>query len=285
MRKETVLSTLFFSLLLLACEDPISIDLPSSRSYIVVEGWITDQPGPYRIKLSQTLPFDSRETNPKISGASVSILSRANTYLLTEDANAPGEYLTDSAEFVGVVGMNYRLAIEVNGKTIVSDTEPMRPSPPFDTLTYTFVENIFVPETFSFTSGFLVTGFVTDSSTRNDYYRWKVTENGVSYDRAQDLILITDRFFNGQRFGFEVSGILFQEGDTVSIDQYSIDQSAFEYLRNLNTQAIGLGKSTSTPPSTVRGNLRNLLDDNEVILGYFGVSSVSRGEVIIQNNQ
>ena len=271
--------------MLSACEDPISIELPSSRSYIVVEGWITDQPGPYRIKLSQTLPFDSRETNPKISGANISILSRANTYLLTEDANAPGEYLTDSAEFVGAVGMNYRLAIEINDKTIVSDTEPMRPSPPFDTLTYTFVENIFVPETFSFTSGFLVTGFVTDSSTRNDYYRWKVTENGVPYGRAQDLILITDRFFNGQRFGFEVSGILFQEGDTVSIDQYSIDQSAFEYLRNLNTQAIGLGKSTSTPPSTVRGNLRNLEDDTEVILGYFGVSSVSRGEVVIQGVQ
>lgn len=285
MRRAFVLSSLFASFFWVGCEDPISIDLPSSRSYLVVEGWITDQPGPYRIKLSQTLPFDSKETNPKISGASVSILSRASSYQLIEDADAPGEYLTDSAELVGMVGMSYRLAIEVNGKTIVSDTKEMRPSPPIDTLTYTFVENVFVPETFSFTSGFLVTGFVTDSSTRNDYYRWKVSENGVSYSRAQDLILITDRFFNGQRFGFEVSGILFQEGDTVTIEQYSIDQSAFEYLRNLNTQAIGLGKSTSTPPSTVRGNLRNLADDSEVILGFFGVSSVSQQGVVIQDNQ
>ncbi len=267
------------------CEDPIEIDLPSGKSYLVVEGWITDEPGPYRVKLSQTLPFDSPESNPKLSNARVYINARNNNYFLTEDSGNPGEYLTDSAEFRAVQGENYRLVVEWQDKIIVSATNSFRKAPPIDTISYSFIPSIFVPETFSFTSGYLVTGFVSDPDTKDDYYRWKISKNGIPYDTAEDLILITDRFFNGKRFGFELSSILFQVDDTLSIHQYTIDQSAFDYLKNLNTQAVGLGKSSSTPPSIVRGNLSNLNDSQEVILGYFGMSSVSSAQVVIKKIQ
>tara|TARA_R110000744_G_scaffold77289_1_gene152693 strand:+ start:350 stop:1207 length:858 start_codon:yes stop_codon:yes gene_type:complete len=285
MRKSALLFVVLTFFLLQACEDPISIDLPSGSTYLVVEGWITDQPGPYRVRLSQTLPFDSPETNPKISDAKVYITSKGVNYFLTENPETPGEYLTDSAEFVGTPGVNYKLVIEWDDKVIISTENSFKAAPPIDTLTYSFVPNIFVPETLSFTSGYLVTGFVSDPATENDYYRWKVSENGISYDRAEDLILITDRFFNGKKFGFELSSLLFQVDDTVTVSQYTIDAAAFEYLKNLNTQAIGLGKSTSTPPSLVRGNLKYLSDDGGVILGYFGMSSVSSAKVIIKKNQ
>lgn len=266
----------------LSCEDPIDIELPSGEPNVVVEGWVTDQPGPYRVKLSKTLPFDSPDTNPRISGAAVSIIvNGSRTYILVEDADHPGEYITDSLELRGAVGSSYRLVVETEDKIITSTSEIMNPSPPFDTLQYSYIQNIFIPETFSFTSGYLVTGFVNDAAERSDYYRWKVIENGLAYDRAEDLILITDRFFNGKRFGFEVSGILFQSSDTVTIQQYSLNENSFDFLRNLNIQAIGLGRSTSTPPSQVRGNLRNINDGDETILGYFGVSSVAEAEVIL----
>jgi len=285
MGRASKLITLFIALLLVACEDPISIDLPSGKTYVVVEGWITDKPGPYRIKLSETLPFDSPDTNPKISDAVVYINAKNTNHFLSEDPDHPGEYLTDSATFVGQAGVLYKLVVEWQDKVIVSTTSSFKEAPPIDTLTYTFVENIFVPETFSFTSGYLVTGFVHDPATENDYYRWKITENKIPYDRAEDLILITDRFFNGKRFGFELSSLLFQADDTVTVEQYTIDESAFNYLKNLNTQAIGLGKSNSTPPSQVIGNLKNINDDQEVVLGYFGMSGVSSRQIVIKKNQ
>jgi len=274
------------TLVLLGCEDPISIDLPAGESFVVVEGWITDQPGPYRIRLSETLPFDSPETNPPVSNAVVSIFTnRGTATVLTEDPGSPGDYLTDSSTFTGIPGISYTLEVRIDEKVIISSSELLKESPIFDTLTSTFVENIFVPETLSFTSGYLVTGFVSDPDTREDYYRWEITENGFVYEKAQNLVLITDRFFNGKTFGFELSSILFHLSDTVTIQQYSLDKQSFEFLRNLNIQAIGLGKSSSTPPSLVRGNLQNIRDTDEIVLGYFGASGVSSATLIIEDPQ
>ncbi len=282
MKPRRFLAILFVSILF-SCEDPISIELPGQENFVVVEGWITNQPGPYRVKLSQTLPFDSESATSKISGASVEIVNhRQERFSLQEDPEAPGEYLTDSATFIGIVGHRYSVQVQWAGKHIVSAAELMREVPEIDTLTYSFVRDVFVPETLSYTSGYLVTGFVVDPDTRNNYYRWKLRQNGVLHGDADDLILITDRFFNGKRFGYELSAVLFQRGDTISIEQFSLNQGAFDFLRNLNIQAIGLGKATSTPPSLVRGNLSNLNDEGEIILGYFGASSTSQASVIIE---
>lgn len=266
-----------------ACEDPISIELPSEGPFVVVEGWVTDQPGPYRVKLSETLPFDSRQTGASISNAQVEIVNqRQERFLLREDPVRPGEYVTDSSEFRGAVGHSYRVEIRWNDKFIVSAPELLREVPSIDTITYEFVRDVFIPETLSFTSGYLVTGFVEDPEGRSNYYRWRLSENGIPYKRPEDLILITDRFFNGKRFGYELSSRLFQKGDTITIEQHSLSQGAFNFLRNLNIQAIGLGKATSTPPARVRGNLRNMSNEEEIILGYFGASSVVSATVIIE---
>ena len=271
---------------ILSCEDPISVDLPSEESFVVVEGWITDQPGPYRVKLSQTLPFGSDQLSSKVSNASVEIVNhRQERFQLSEDPANPGEYLTDSASLIGTVGHSYFLEIRWSGYHITSAFETMREVPEFDTLTFSFLPSVFERETLSFRSGYLISGIVTDPDTRNNYYRWKVSKNGALFNKAEDLILITDRFFNGKRFVYELSSILFQVGDTVAIEQYSLNQRAFDFLRNLNIQAAGLGKSSSTPPALVRGNLTNLNNENEVILGYFGASSISKASTIIESMQ
>lgn len=268
---------------IVSCEDPISIDLPSEESFVVVEGWITDQPGPYRVKLSQTLPFDSDQLSSKISNASVEIVNhRQERFPLAEDPANPGVYLTDSASLRGAVGHSYFLEIQWAGYHITSTFETIREVPEFDTLTYAFLPSVFERETLSFRSGYLISGIVADPDTRNNYYRWKVSKNGELFNKAEDLILITDRFFNGKRFVYELSSILFQVGDTVTVEQYSLNQRAFDFLRNLNIQAVGLGKSSSTPPAIVRGNLTNLNNESEVILGYFGASSISKASTIVQ---
>jgi len=271
---------------LLSCEDPISIELPQGDPYVVVEGWITNRPGPYRVTLSETLPFNSPESNPSISNARVLIVTnRGSSFELTEDAQNPGEYLTDSVDFVGVPGTSYTLEVRIGEKLIVSTSELLGEAPAIDTIEHTFVEGIFVPETLSFTSGYLITGYVSDPESNGNYYRWQITENGLPYQRAEDMVLITDRFFNGKRFGFELSKILFQLNDTVTIDQYTLNKQSFEFLRNLNIQAIGLGKSSSTPPSVVRGNLQNINDVNEIVLGYFGASGISSSTIVIVDQQ
>jgi hypothetical protein len=65
------------------------------------------------------------------------------------------------------------------------------------------------------------------------------------------------------------------------VKQYSITETAYQYWENLkknNKEAVDLfGKQ----PAQVKGNIFNVSDSTEVVLGYFGVSSVTTRRIII----
>lgn len=65
------------------------------------------------------------------------------------------------------------------------------------------------------------------------------------------------------------------------IKQYSLTETAYHYWENLrknNKEAVDLfGKQ----PAQVKGNIFNVSDSTEVVLGYFGVSSVTSRRIIV----
>jgi len=58
------------------------------------------------------------------------------------------------------------------------------------------------------------------------------------------------------------------------VNQQSITKSAYEYWRNINLVANQTGSIFDAPPAAVQGNLYNVNDPTETVLGYFEVSSV-----------
>jgi len=136
-KNSTVRKTFAYAALLLlltnnACIEDFTPDIENDTGLLVVEGLITDAPGPYEVRLSRSAPFDSFEliVEPEL-GASVSIVDGdGNETLLIEDSAEPGLYITEPNAIQGVVGQTYELHIETrNGRRYRSLPETMLPAP------------------------------------------------------------------------------------------------------------------------------------------------------------
>ncbi len=57
-----------------------------------------------------------------------------------------------------------------------------------------------------------------------------------------------------------------------NVRQLSISRDAYEYWRRVGEVVNNTGSVFDTPPAPIKGNLYNVNDENEVVLGYFEVS-------------
>ena len=104
-----IITSFFFA----SCTKEIDIDLNSSSPQIVIEGNISDEPGPYTVKLSKTVNFSDANIHPPVTGASVIISDNTGvTDTLTEIAS--GLYQTH--RIIGTSGNTYTLKVIVEGK-------------------------------------------------------------------------------------------------------------------------------------------------------------------------
>lgn len=75
--------------------------------------------------------------------------------------------------------------------------------------------------------------------------------------------------------GFPITGAL------VEVQQYSITPNAYDYYKLLGDQAQNTGNLTDTPPAAIIGNIRNINDAKEKVVGYFGAAGVTKTRLFI----
>lgn len=278
MLRLTIIS-LFLLALASSCEDPIDIDIPDGPERLVVEGWITDQPGPYEIKLSITNNFNDTALNPKIQNASVSVMdSRGGVFDFTEQS--PGSYLS-SPDWEGEPGFTYTGMITLSdGTKVVSSPEPLSAVPELDSLFYkevfpaTIIDGIIQEE-------FFLGGTIQDPPNVDNFYRWRLTQNANPLIDIESIIIFSDRFVDGNDFQLEVPQLLFGRLDTIVVQQESISEKAFDYYDLLIAQATTLGQSSGTAPAILRGNMTNESNPEQIVLGYFGAAAIVLDTIII----
>jgi hypothetical protein len=113
---KKILILIFFALLL-ACQEVYNPDdIDADLKIPVIEGYLHDGPGPYRVELFWAAGFYDRSYTP-ISGAYVTISdNQGNVEILTESAN--GRYYTDKNGIRGTSGRIYTLHIELTDGSI-----------------------------------------------------------------------------------------------------------------------------------------------------------------------
>jgi hypothetical protein len=118
-----------FPLLLLilsaACIDPLDVLVSIPPNQLVVDGLITDKPGPYQVKLfySNTLNGSTLSPYQLVTKATVSVTDNLGNKSLFYEIT-PGIYRTKINEITGVVGRSYFLTIKTeNGKTYQSSNQ------------------------------------------------------------------------------------------------------------------------------------------------------------------
>ena len=119
---------LFILVLLLVegCIDPLEVAIPEVRLQLVVDGFITNLPGPYSIRLYSARPLETDldrivpETLARVSLKD----DQGNSEVLTE--TEPGVYTTRENGIRGEIGRKYSITIRTKaGKEFYSDPEEL----------------------------------------------------------------------------------------------------------------------------------------------------------------
>src|SRR6478736_6435951 len=139
MLTRSIIPILF--ILIVACVDPLKIKLLPETNKLVVDGLITNEAGPYEVKLSYSLGFDNTTLKKPtmVTGASVWIIDDlGNSEKLSEESS--GIYRTSINGIQGIVGRAYSLKIKTaSGHEYQSDPQRLTPSGEINDVSFEFV--------------------------------------------------------------------------------------------------------------------------------------------------
>ncbi|MCB9036371.1 MAG: DUF4249 domain-containing protein [Lewinellaceae bacterium] len=299
---------LFF--LALACTSCIEEFQPALKNFdnlLVVDGHIANEPGPYTIKLSTSANLDIVKYNP-LPGATVAIEEENGPVEILIETE-PGVYQTSASGIQGEIGRKYQLRIatpdgrryESGFEEIKQPTEIASVSAKYDTRYYDAEEGPIPGYQFYIGTG--------PSPYEKDYYLW-LMEGTYKYKADLNITHVyTDRirpFQNGDSLKtcwltYQVSKLttastanqaerqlagvplFFLRGDNKKLSiryslltrQYSISHEAYLFWNGIERQSSQDGSLYTTQPYQIRGNIRNVQDPDEPVLGYFFAAGVS----------
>jgi hypothetical protein len=81
------------------------------------------------------------------------------------------------------------------------------------------------------------------------------------------------------------NGLRFKDTYKILVHQMSISPNAHRFLRLIQQQIKISGSIFDQPPANIRGNIYNLKNPDEVVIGYFMASDVDTKEVYIYKNR
>lgn len=167
---------LFFVLLLVgACIDRLQFDTGElNQGILVVDGNITDQPGPYVIKLFRSSNVDDilNFEEPFIVEKVTLLDDAGNSEVLSSSGS--GIYQTKANGMRGVVGRKYSLRIElVNGGIVESTPDEMKPVGGIDSLYWEFES--FSPLNSETRYGFRIFVDARKAPGNDNFVRWRYT--------------------------------------------------------------------------------------------------------------
>lgn len=266
---------LFFS----SCEKVINVDLNTTDPKLVVEANITDQTGPYTVKLTRSVNYYEANDFPAVTDAMVSISDNAgNKELLQQTSD--GYYQTSALK--GVQGRTYVLNIAWNGKTYTaSSTMPNKTL--IDSVLYQLggrggPGGMGGPSGGQDTSSrkrYRITCKFLDTPGIENFYRMELTSNdtvGIDSTRIQ---ILSDKLVDGQQMSLTYNARL-QLSDTITIKLRCIDKATYNFYNTLKAVIGDRNPFMSAPPANPVNNISN------GGLGYFAASSVSEKMTVIK---
>jgi hypothetical protein len=296
-----------------SCIDKVDLKDSATTPKLIVDGIITDQPGPYSVKLSYSVPYSSDSLTRPVEKAQVTILEvGGKSANLTEIE--PGFYRTDTLAIRGVVGKSYFVRIRTaDGKTYESKPEQILPPLPIDTFYTRFVgiQNVLNDQETDFFEIFIR---AKDPAAQRNYYRWKwihyekltfcrnrLTQNGAGrflirnrcctdcwrIEPCSDCINIADdELSDGKFIDKRIGTAPYTSTDPfyMLLEQYAITYEYHRFWQNASSQIFNTGGIFDSPPIQVQGNVANINDANEQVAGYFAAAGLTVRPVYIDRS-
>jgi hypothetical protein len=297
-----------------SCVDEYWPDLGSKyNKLLVVDGLITTDPGPYLIKLSTSTSVDQPAYIP-FEGAEVFITDDlGNTETLTE--LDPGEYYTTTGGMRGVAERKYKLNINTTeGKNYESEFELLISPKPIDSVYamveykqdddydhdlagYQFYLDTKVPgqdtiyflwnleATFKYQVDYFIR-WIFDGDLDWFYHPDSLYTCFSTY-QIPDLYLFSTEDLSIPEINHLPFHFVSTETRTLSlryslfVEQLSLNRNTYQFWEKVDEQNNNQGVLYLQQPYQIRGNVSNIDDPSEPVLGMFMVAGKSTKRIFV----
>jgi len=249
---------------LASCKKVIDLNLGNVSGELVIEGNITNVPGPQYVTLSRNVPFTNPNVYPAVTGATVSIADdRGNNYPMTE--GPAGTYSIPNA--FGFGSRTYTLTVVADGKTYTAKSK-MPGVTKLDSITDK-------PNYFNASSGEkLITVHFQDVAAIQNQYRFVMTVNKA---QVNAVFAFDDEFIDGKYVDLDLqqNDIKIHAKDTVTVEMQCIDRPVYTYWFSLAQQQFnnpGGQVAPSNPPTNI----------TPTTLGYFSAHTTQTLTLVVK---
>lgn len=243
---------------------------------LVVNGLITDGDGPFEVSITRTVPYLSSDSQRLVTDASVSVIDNFGD-TIPYGGGEGGIYRSLRPLFSGDVGATYKLRIVLSDSNIYESREAfLRPMGVLDEL-----KCLNCSDTEQTRKE--LTGVIRGLEDVENLYRWKIYRNKRLLSEPEDIMLIKPRNSPQGLTNHPINHRTFEVGDTIQIEQLSLTQEMFDFLNLVVDQSRGQAGSSPVLPANAVGNITNLNNPTEEVLGFFGASSIQSKEIVISS--
>ncbi|MBV8325202.1 DUF4249 domain-containing protein [Chryseobacterium sp.] len=254
---------------LTSCQKEIDLDLTDQSGNIVIEGNITDQAGPYIVRITKTVGVSQPNQYPAVTGAKVTLSDDTGQ---TEILQYIGQGKYQTTNFVGASGRTYTLKVQAEGKEYTAQS----------TMPEVVYFQGLVQDSFNFGNkkSYTLLPVFTDPLALGNRYLFSFTINNLT---KKTFNVFSDNVNNGlpnqrplilpndDNDGRDHEVVV---GDTIHVEMQCIDNSIFTYYNALLqiSDGNGGGVTPANPPSNISNGA----------LGYFSAHTSSTMDYVIQ---
>jgi len=303
----------FVLLLFNSCKEKIWPELDKYEDVLVVDGMITNKPGPYTIRLSISAPLDSAEFIPYPNCQLLILDDIGNIEHLTE--TNPGVYRTTPDGFQGTIGRKYQLQITAPNRNTYESTFEELKAPvgidsvygvieyrqdenfAYDLVGYQFYldtemaeqdSNFFLwraDATYHYQSDFTIRWYY--DGTLNWFHGPDSLYNCWKSYRISRIYTGSTQSLNAPKIDKYMLHYVSTETRqlsvkySLSVRQFTISKEAYEFWNRIEQQSSDQESLYATQPFQISGNVFNVNDISEPVLGYFMVAGISEKRIFI----
>jgi len=288
-----------------SCVEPFEPVLEESQEVLVISGMVTDRAGPHKV----TVSLSSNYKQPVFQGVDfciVAVVNQEGDMVHYSNAGA-GVYIADLPDSFLEVGDAARLqVITPDDRVYLSSYDTILACPELDSVYYELgYQETPDPE---FTRPGIqfyldMSGLSTDS--RNII--WQVDETLRGWGDSEEFRTNTifkcwkqaplDHVYIGSTRSLSANELsrlplnfVSNETDRLSVtyslnvQQQSLSSLAYDYWKRMNDQSVESGGLYEKQPASVVGNIYNVDDPEEVVLGCFYTTQLREQRLFIHNN-
>lgn len=317
MRVNNYIIYLMLALVLPGCLEPFFPEIDEEQVLLVVDGMLTDQEGYHQVRISRSGSYSEPQYTPE-QGCRVAIRdTEGNSVDLME--SEPGLY----EQFIETSFLRPKTAYQLyirtrNGREYLSEADSLLPCPPVNNLYYEQeIRETFDPDFPHYGIQFYTDLHIPDKHARN--YRWELEETWEYHapytirfyyvGRIMDLGYDSDSLmycWNSEKINtiYTLSATHIEGEDirkiplayvsnqsnrlsvkySLLVKQYALSGRAYQYWNLLEEQNQESGGLYETQPARIQGNVYNISDPEERVLGFFNVSSVTRQRIFTEES-